>query len=387
MGVLRKDPGPALFRMDSERAHELARGFDGAPGRVAAALQAPGGARRGCPRRASGPSRRSGCDSRTPWAWRPASTRTPRAWPAAAALGFGHVEIGTVTALAQPGNPRPRMFRYPGAGGRHQPARLQQRGRRGGRRAPCRARRPGAGAGSRSGSTSASPRSPRSTRRPRTTSPASRRLARPRRLRGAQCLQPEHPRPSPAAGRVPPAGAPLRRHGRQPRPRRAPGKAARADPPEDRAGPGVSPDRRRARGRRRLRASTGSSRPTRRSRRPGAFAGVTEAGGLSGAPLLRSARPRSSRYIARATGGRLPIIGVGGITDADGAPAEKLDAGATLVQVYTGMIYRGPFFAAQLARALATGRGGRTARPGPEPSDHPVLDVADQGLLLLARAG
>src|SRR5208283_1276536 len=35
------------------------------------------------------------------------------AWPAAAALGFGHVEIGTVTAAPQPGNPRPRVFRYP----------------------------------------------------------------------------------------------------------------------------------------------------------------------------------------------------------------------------------------------------------------------------------
>src|SRR5438067_235505 len=39
--------------------------------------------------------------------------KNARAWPAAAALGFGHVEIGTVTALAQPGNPAPRMFRYP----------------------------------------------------------------------------------------------------------------------------------------------------------------------------------------------------------------------------------------------------------------------------------
>jgi dihydroorotate dehydrogenase len=39
--------------------------------------------------------------------------KNARAWPAAAALGFGHVEIGTVTALGQPGNPKPRMFRYP----------------------------------------------------------------------------------------------------------------------------------------------------------------------------------------------------------------------------------------------------------------------------------
>ena len=84
--------------------------------------------------------------------------------------------------------------------------------------------------------------------------------------------------------------------------------------------------------------------------RPGAFASVGEAGGLSGAPLRRRAT-EIINFISRATGGRLPIIGVGGITNVESA-AEKLDAGATLVQVYTGMIYRGPFFAAELARGL-----------------------------------
>jgi dihydroorotate dehydrogenase len=85
--------------------------------------------------------------------------------------------------------------------------------------------------------------------------------------------------------------------------------------------------------------------------RPGFFATVNEAGGLSGAPLRRRST-EIVNFIARATGGRLPIIGVGGITDIASA-AEKLDAGATLVQIYSGMIYRGPFFAAELARALA----------------------------------
>jgi dihydroorotate dehydrogenase len=61
------------------------------------------------------------------------------------------------------------------------------------------------------------------------------------------------------------------------------------------------------------------------------------------------------RYISRATAGRLPIIGAGGVTDAVSA-AEKLDAGASLVQLYTGMIYRGPFFAAELARGLSDGQ-------------------------------
>ena len=85
--------------------------------------------------------------------------------------------------------------------------------------------------------------------------------------------------------------------------------------------------------------------------RPGPFAQVQEAGGLSGAPL-RCRSTQIINYIARATEGRLPIIGVGGIMDAASA-GEKLDAGATLVQIYTGMIYRGPFFAAHVARALA----------------------------------
>lgn len=85
--------------------------------------------------------------------------------------------------------------------------------------------------------------------------------------------------------------------------------------------------------------------------RPGAFAAVNQAGGLSGAPVRRMST-EMVRYIARATNGRLPIVGVGGIVDGSSA-AEKLDAGATLVQVYTGMIYRGPLFARDLAWALA----------------------------------
>ena len=84
--------------------------------------------------------------------------------------------------------------------------------------------------------------------------------------------------------------------------------------------------------------------------RPGFFQTVNEAGGLSGRPLRRRST-EIIHFIARATAGRLPIIGVGGITDPESA-GEKLDAGATLVQVYTGMIYSGPFFAAELARAL-----------------------------------
>ena len=77
-----------------------------------------------------------------------------------------------------------------------------------------------------------------------------------------------------------------------------------------------------------------------------------EAGGLSGAPL----RERSSavlRILAKALDGALPIIGVGGILAA-GDAQQKIDAGATLVQLYTGLIYRGPDLVAECVRALAT---------------------------------
>jgi dihydroorotate dehydrogenase len=78
---------------------------------------------------------------------------------------------------------------------------------------------------------------------------------------------------------------------------------------------------------------------------------ATEAGGLSGAPL----RHRSTavlQVLSKALDGALPIIGVGGILTAEDAQA-KLDAGATLVQLYTGLIYRGPDLVAECVRALA----------------------------------
>jgi dihydroorotate dehydrogenase len=74
-------------------------------------------------------------------------------------------------------------------------------------------------------------------------------------------------------------------------------------------------------------------------------------GGLSGAPL----RSRSTEMIAKVrdlTGGKLPIIGVGGIFYGSDA-FEKLQAGASLVQLYTGLIYRGPSCAKRVGLELA----------------------------------
>jgi len=76
-----------------------------------------------------------------------------------------------------------------------------------------------------------------------------------------------------------------------------------------------------------------------------------EAGGLSGAPL-RPLATAAIRGLAAALKGRIPIIGVGGIMSAEDA-GEKLDAGASLVQVYTGLVYRGPALVRHLVDGLA----------------------------------
>ncbi|ETX13987.1 dihydroorotate dehydrogenase [Roseivivax halodurans JCM 10272] len=77
-----------------------------------------------------------------------------------------------------------------------------------------------------------------------------------------------------------------------------------------------------------------------------------ETGGLSGAPLF----DRSTRILARLsqlTGGKLPLIGVGGVGSADQA-YEKIRAGASAVQLYTALVYEGPGLAARIARDLDT---------------------------------
>ncbi|MEV0004866.1 quinone-dependent dihydroorotate dehydrogenase [Micromonospora sp. NPDC050980] len=73
-----------------------------------------------------------------------------------------------------------------------------------------------------------------------------------------------------------------------------------------------------------------------------------ESGGLSGRPLTARSRELVA-FVHRETGGRLPVIGVGGILDPDDA-TRMFDAGASLVQLYTGFIYRGP----ALTRAITT---------------------------------
>jgi dihydroorotate dehydrogenase len=79
---------------------------------------------------------------------------------------------------------------------------------------------------------------------------------------------------------------------------------------------------------------------------------AAESGGLSGAPI-RNLNTALIREVVRRSGGRLPVVASGGIM----APAdalEKLDAGAVLVQLYTGLIYNGPGLVGQILKLLAS---------------------------------
>ena len=84
-----------------------------------------------------------------------------------------------------------------------------------------------------------------------------------------------------------------------------------------------------------------------------AVAGLThghEAGGLSGTPVLASSN-RVIRALRAALGASFPIIGAGGVMTAADA-VSKIDAGADVVQIYTGLIYRGPTLVGEAARAM-----------------------------------
>ncbi|URW74515.1 quinone-dependent dihydroorotate dehydrogenase [Sphingomonas donggukensis] len=91
-------------------------------------------------------------------------------------------------------------------------------------------------------------------------------------------------------------------------------------------------------------SNTTVSRPPLRSRHAG------EAGGLSGAPLATLSRQRLAEFRV-ATGAALPLISVGGIDSAEEAYA-RIRAGASLVQLYSALVYEGPGLARRIARGL-----------------------------------
>jgi dihydroorotate dehydrogenase len=91
-------------------------------------------------------------------------------------------------------------------------------------------------------------------------------------------------------------------------------------------------------------SNTTISRPALRSHHAG------ETGGLSGAPLRELATQRL-RDFRKATGGAIPLVGVGGIATAEHA-WERIRAGASLVQLYSAMVYEGPGLGARIVKGL-----------------------------------
>jgi len=349
MGLLyEKMIRPALFRFDSERAHEIGVDAMALLGGLAPLRRALEAWTR-LPAARNRPVGAFGLKFPNAVGLAAGFDKNARAWPAAAALGFGHVEVGTVTALAQPGNDRPRMFRYPAQeavinrmgfnneGSEAVAARLARQPGPGRRRIPLginlgKSKVAGLGQATADYLASfarladhadylvlnvSSPNTP-----------------------GLRQLQDEGPLRE-LLGAVTAAN---RDRAARPGSRRVPVLLKIAPDlsfPQIDAVLGVIAEF----------GLDGIVATNTTLARPGWFARIEEAGGLSGAPLRRKST-EVINYIARATAGRLPIVGVGGIGDAASA-GEKLDAGATLVQVYTGMIYRGPFFARDVALALA----------------------------------
>jgi dihydroorotate dehydrogenase len=334
-----------LFRLDAEHAHERAVHAMAALGAVRPACRLLE-ARHQLPARQFRPIEAFGLKFPNAVGLGAGFDKNAQAWPAAAALGFGHVEIGTVTALAQPGNPRPRVFRYPAQeavinrmgfnneGAEAVADRLARQPRRGQRRVPL---------GINLGKSKVTPLE----QAVEDYLTSFRRLADHADYLVLNVSSPNTPD--------------LRKLQDEERLRELLGAVSAAN-------------RQRGADRRPLLLKIapdlsfvqidavlaviaefgfdGIIATNTTLERPGFLATVNEAGGLSGAPLRRRST-QIVNYLARATEGRLPIIAVGGITDFESA-GEKLDAGATLVQIYTGMIYRGPFFAAALARGLSS---------------------------------
>lgn len=336
---------PLLFRLDPETAHTVglrAMGLLGAVAPLRRLLErglAPAGTR---------PVELAGLRFPNAVGLAAGFDKDGLGWRGAAALGFGHVEVGTVTRLAQPGNPRPRVFRYPAlravvnrygfpnAGAQALADRLAQGPGPGRRAAPL-----GINLG-----------------KSKVVDPADRQAVAEDYLASFRLLAMHADyvavnisSPNTPGLRTLQDKAPL-------------GDLLRAIQSANAGLPGgprplflkIAPDLAFTQLDDILEVAldTGLSAIIATNTtigRPRGTEACEASGGLSGAPLL----PRSLavvRYLCRAGGGRIPVIGCGGILD--GADAARfLDEGARMVQVYSGLVFRGPDLAREIATALA----------------------------------
>ena len=352
MGILyKKLLKPLFFRMDPERAHEVAvdamrilRFTPGLPQMLARFNQLP---------RRSQPVELFGLHFPNRVGLAAGFDKNAVCWQAFEALGFGHVEIGTVTLKAQPGNPKPRVFRFPeqeailnrmgfnNHGAQAVAARLTKSLRSGNKRIPL---------GVNIGKSKLTPLDQAvedylgsfdlladhsdyvaiNVSSPNT--PDLRKLQEESRLRELlhELCRLNRQREETATRSRKPILLKI-----------APDLSLEQidgilEILEELKLDGI------------IAANTTMARD-------GYFAKIDQPGGISGKPV-RAMSTDLIAHIAKVTDGKLPIIGVGGITDGESA-AEKLDAGASLVQLYSGMIFEGPFAGKRIAKALARKTG------------------------------
>ncbi|CAA9328289.1 MAG: Dihydroorotate dehydrogenase (quinone) [uncultured Gemmatimonadetes bacterium] len=331
---------PLLFNLEPEQAHHAGvAALNGALGTAAArdAARALYGVR---DRRLE--VERFGIRFPNPVGLAAGFDKSAESFNALGALGFGHVEVGTVTALAQPGNPRPRLFRLP-----EDEALLNRMGfnNPGAEAVAARLARVRAEPvlGINIGKSKAAPLADATADYLRSfdlLAPFARYVA----------INVSSPN-TPGLRTLQDAG-PLRELLRALRAReRARGGAPvplllkiapdLTDPQVDEAATIALEE-----------GMSGIIATNTTILRDGLRTAVDAlgAGGISGAPVRKRARAVVAR-IFHQTGGRIPIVGVGGILDA--ADAWKMIlAGASLVQVWTGFIYRGPGIARDINRGL-----------------------------------
>jgi dihydroorotate dehydrogenase len=330
-----------LFRLEPEQAHALTLGLV----RLAGQLPPVRAVLRALFSVPARPVRAFGLDFANPVGLAAGYDKDGLGWRGLACLGFGHIEIGTVTPRPQPGNPRPRLFRipeesalinrmgFPGRGAEFVARQLQDR------------RPPGLVLGLNIGKNKDTPleaagedylalvRIFASLADYLAVNVSSPNTVGLRRLQARGfleallgSLESERQELAAAGGKRVPILVKLA-------PDLSPEELRDALDAIQAAGmDGV------------IAANTTISRDGLRSPLG------AEAGGLSGLPL----HARSTQMIAEIvayTQGKLPVIGAGGILDAAGA-RQKLEAGACLVQVYTGLVYAGPGLAGQIVRGV-----------------------------------
>ncbi len=317
---------PILFRLDAERAHSLTIAALGAWGKAGAPL-APS-----VPRLATTVA---GIAFPNPVGLAAGVDKDGRAIDGFFRLGFGSVEIGTLTPLAQPGNPKPRIFRLP-----EDRAVINRLGfNNGGLDAAMERVASGAGGKGVLG-----------------INVGANKDAADRTADYVHGVARAAPHADYITINISSPNTPGLRdlqHGAALRDLLAACTAAKGDTPIFlKVAPDLEPadidDIARAALDNRIDAlivnNTTISRPGLRS------ANAKETGGLSGAPLVPLARQRLSDF-RKATGAAIPLISVGGV-DSGAEAYARLRAGASLVQLYTALVYEGPGLPARILREL-----------------------------------